>query len=234
MAQNRFHRHYETEGWPLYWLLFTYIVLGWCWPVTGWALLLYIIGTVLTAFWRGRWWCGHVCPRGDLYLRLLSRFSPHRRIPPFVRTFAFRLFVVCLVFSSFGIGIYNSWGDWSAMGSVFWQLIVTTTIIGVVLSFIYAPMTWCSFCPMGTLAAWAAPKKTPLPAAFTSIHVDKGCEMKCRMCARVCPMQLSPYDARGQQTGYLHPDCFKCGKCVRACPTKMMGIGRADNKNQSS
>ena len=55
------------------------------------ALLFYIIGTVATAFWRGRWWCGHVCPRGNMYLRLLSRYSPHRQIPPFVRTFWFGL-----------------------------------------------------------------------------------------------------------------------------------------------
>jgi ferredoxin len=37
-------------------------------------------------------------------------------------------------------------------------------------------------------------------------------------------MQLTPYDSRGQESGYLHPDCIKCGKCVLACPTKIMTI----------
>ena len=237
MPSKRFHRHVETEGWPLYWLLIGYIVLGWLWPVFGWVLLAYIVGTVLTAFWRGRWWCGHVCPRGNLYLRLLSRYSPHRPIPPFLRTFAFRLFVVCLVFTSFGVGIYSVWGDWGAMGHVFWRLIITTTIIGVVLSFIYAPMTWCSFCPMGTLAAWAAPHKSPLPRTCISIHVDKSCEAICKMCARVCPMQLKPYESRGQTIGYLHPDCFKCGKCVKVCPSGIMELcvtEENDNRIKSS
>ena len=110
MRQKGFHRHYPTAGWPLYWLLVAYIVTGWFWPVVGWALLFYIIGTVATAFRRGRWWCGHVCPRGNMFLRLLSRYSPHRQIPPFVRTFGFRLLVVMVVFTSFGIGIYNTWG----------------------------------------------------------------------------------------------------------------------------
>lgn len=220
MQQKRFHRHFATHHTPLYWLLFAYLVLGFFWPVIGWALLFYIIGTVLTAFWRGRWWCGHICPRGNMYLHLLSKYSPHRQIPPFVRTFGFRLFVLGIILISFSIGLYNAWGDWSAMGGVFWRTVLITTIIGVLLSFIYAPLTWCSFCPMGTLAAWAAPKKAPLPKWYVGIHVDNRCDARCKMCARVCPMQLTPYEARGEATGYLHPDCFKCGKCTLACPSK--------------
>ena len=77
---------------------------------------------------------------------------------------------------------------------------------------------------MGTISHWVAPKKTPLPKAFTRVRVSSKCEMKCKMCARVCPMQLTPYDARGEETGYLHGDCLKCGKCVRACPTKIMEL----------
>ena len=218
---QRFYRHYHTDGWPLYWLLLGYIVAGWFWPVVGWALLFYIIGTVATAFWRGRWWCGHVCPRGNMYLRLLSRFSPHRPIPPLVRTFWFRLMVVMIIFTSFGVGIYSAWGEWSAMGAVFWRMILVTTIIGIVLSFIYAPMTWCSFCPMGSLAAWVAPRKAPLPKGFISVHIDDKCEAKCMTCALVCPLQLTPYESRGKAEGYLHPDCFKCGKCAQACPHKI-------------
>jgi len=223
-TQKGFYRHKETPHLPLYWLLIAYIVLGFFWAVVGWALFFFIIGTVLTAFWRGRWWCGHVCPRGNMYLHLLSKYSPHRSIPPFVRTFGFRLFVICVIFTSFGIGIYHTWGDWAAMGGVFWQTILVTTIIGVALSFIYAPLTWCSFCPMGTLAAWAAPRKAPLPKSFISVHVGQSCNSQCKMCARVCPMQLAPYEARGEDTGYLHPDCFKCGKCTQACSSAALVI----------
>lgn len=225
MRPKGFYRHYPTTGRPLYWLLLGYIVAGWFWPVVGWALLFYIIGTVATAYCRGRWWCGHVCPRGNMYLAsLLAKYSPHRQIPPFVRTFGFRLLVVIVVFTSFGIGIYNTWGDIPAMGGVFWRMILITTLIGIVLSFIYAPMTWCSFCPMGTLAAWVAPRQEPLPKGFVCVHVDGRCERKCQTCARVCPMQLTPYESRGKTEGYLHLDCFKCGKCADACPHKIIEI----------
>ena len=113
---------------------------------------------------------------------------------------------------------------WAGIGKVFWTIIVMTTIVGVTLSFIYAPRTWCSFCPMGTISNWVAPKKAPLPKSFTNIHVSSACQMKCKQCARVCPMQLTPYDSRGEAVGYLHPDCLKCGKCTLACPTKIMTL----------
>ena len=101
-----------------------------------------------------------------------------------------------------------------------------TTVVGVVLAFIYAPRNWCSFCPMGTISRWVAPKKASASKAFTTVHVSSACQMKCKQCARVCPMQLTPYDARGEAEGYLHPDCIKCGKCTQACPIHIMKIGR--------
>ena len=198
MTQKRFHRHYAVKGPQLFWIIFAYLILGWFFPVLGWAALACMIGPVLTSVWKGRFWCGNVCPRGNMYDRLLSKYSPHRPIPRFVRSFGFRLFMV------------------------FWKIILMTTVVGITLSFIYAPRTWCSFCPMGTLSSWVAPKTAPLPKAFKSIHVSSQCEEKCKLCARVCPMQLTPYSSRGEQLGYLHPDCLKCRKCEKACPTKII------------
>ena len=142
--------------------------------------------------------------------------------------------MVGFIFTMFGVqlSVIVPWSEggmamWNGIGQVFWNLIVVTTLAGVVLSFIYAPRTWCSFCPMGTLSAWVAPKKQPLPTPYTSVSVASSCQMKCKSCARVCPMQLTPYDSRGQASGYLNPDCIKCGKCIQACPTKIMTMKRA-------
>lgn len=222
--KKHFHRHFATPGLPLYWIIIGYLIIGWFYPVIGLLALICMFGPILTSIWKGRWWCGNVCPRGNMYDRLLSKYSPHREIPKFVRTFGFRLFMVFFIFTMFGIQLSfaKSWAD---VGRVFWTIILMTTIVGVTLSFIYAPRTWCSFCPMGSISRWVAPKKAPLPKPFTNIHVSSQCVMKCKMCARVCPMQLRPYDARGEEIGYLHPDCLKCGKCVKGCPTKIMKLG---------
>ena len=41
-----------------------------------------------------------------------------------------------------------------------------------------------------------------------------------------CPMQLTPYKSRGDENGYLYPDCIKCGRCIVACPTKVMKMDK--------
>lgn len=224
MAKKQFHRHQNMPGMALYWILLAYLAIGYFYPVIGLLALICMIAPVAFAVRRGRWWCGNACPRGNFYDRVLSKYSPHRPIPAFVRTFGFRLFMVCFIFAMFGIQMYFAWGDWNAMGRVFWTIILVTTVVGVTLSFIYAPRTWCSFCPMGTLSSWVTPREGKLPEKYRRIFVSSTCQMKCKSCARVCPMQLTPYDSRGNATGYLHSDCIKCGKCAVACPIKIMTL----------
>lgn len=234
MATKRFHRYFPTKGYDLYWILFAYLAIGYFYPVIGLLALICMIAPVAFAVKRGRWWCGNACPRGSMYDRLLSKYSPHRPIPKFVRTTGFRSFMVLFIFTMFGVQMYFAFGDWNAMGRVFWNIILATTIVGVVLSFIYAPRTWCSFCPMGTLSSWVSPKKLPAPDGFTNIHVADTCQMKCKSCARVCPMQITPYDSRGLASGYMHTDCIKCGKCVAACPIKIMELKHNRQANMAS
>ena len=70
---KRFHRHFETPGQTLYWIIIAYIILGWFFPVIGLLAIICMIGPVVTSIFKGRWWCGHVCPRGNMYDRLLSK-----------------------------------------------------------------------------------------------------------------------------------------------------------------
>ena len=169
MAKKRFHRYFPTRGYALYWILLVYLAVGYFFPVIGLLALVCMIAPVAFAVSRGRWWCGNACPRGNMYDRLLAKYSPHRPIPRFVRTTGFRAFMVLFIFTMFGVQMYFAWGDWNAMGRVFWNIIAVTTVVGVTLSFIYAPRTWCSFCPMGTLSSWVTPKKPTFPKAFASV-----------------------------------------------------------------
>lgn len=224
MATHRFHRHFAMKGFPLFWIIIIYLIVGYFFPVIGLLAIICMIAPVAVAVKRGRWWCGNACPRGSLYDRVLSKYSPHQPIPKVVRTKAFRTLMLAVIFTVFGVQMYYAWGDFGEMGRVFWRIILITTIVGVVLAFIFAPRTWCSFCPMGTLSAWATPKAGKRTEKMKVVKVGESCNTKCKMCARVCPMQLTPYESRGDENGFAHPDCIKCGRCVKACPLKTIEL----------
>ena len=206
----------------MYWILFIYLLVAYFIPETGVIAIICMIGPVAMAIGKGRFWCGHYCPRGSLYDKIVNRFSPHKEIPAFVRSKGFRIFMLFFIFGMFGVQLYMNGWTLAGVGCTFWNIILATTIVGIVFGFIYAPRTWCTFCPMGTLSAWSAPKQPR--QGFPVVYVSDACQMKCKRCAKVCPMQLTPYTSRGETNGYPHPDCIKCGKCVNACPTKVMEI----------
>ena len=62
MTKKRFHRHLEVKGFPLYWILIAYIVIGFFYPVIGFLALICMIAPVAFAVTRGRWWCGNGWP----------------------------------------------------------------------------------------------------------------------------------------------------------------------------
>ena len=51
---KRFHRHFETPGLPLYWIIIAYIILGWFFPVIGLLAIICMIGPVVTSIFKGR------------------------------------------------------------------------------------------------------------------------------------------------------------------------------------
>ena len=53
-----------------------------------------------------------------------------------------------------------------------------------------------------------------------SIDVEK-C-IKCALCARICPMQLSPYTDYDDKCQLKSDDCIRCGACVANCPAKAL------------
>lgn len=221
MATKRFFRSLPKKGFSLYWILLAYLVAGYFYPVIGFLALVCMIAPVAFAVRKGRWWCGNACPRGNFYDKVLAKYSPHREIPAIVRTTGFRAFMVAFIFTMFGVQMYLAWGDWNAMGRVFWTIILITTVVGVTLAFIFAPRSWCSFCPMGTLSAWASPRSGRLPENYRRVFVGDRCTTRCKLCHAVCPMQLKPFESKNAEEGFLHRDCLKCGHCTLGCPLKV-------------
>lgn len=203
----------------LYWILLIFLVVGFFYPVIGILAIVCMIAPVAMSIFKGRYWCGHFCPRGSYYDKLISKISRNKKIPRLVRSKPFRGFMLIFIFAMFGIQMYFAWGDWSEMGAVFWRIIFITTVVATVLGIIYSPRAWCTFCPMGTLSAMVAPRKHK--DTFKNIHIDSGCVL-CKRCSKVCPMQLTPYEAKDAVAGLLDPDCIKCGNCISQCPKQSM------------
>jgi len=58
------------------------------------------------------------------------------------------------------IGVLPGWAV--HLGFRVYSMMLTTTIIGLLLSFIYKAKTWCAICPMGTLSSMALRKQNNL------------------------------------------------------------------------
>lgn len=200
----------------LFWILLVYLAIGYFYPAIGVIAIICMLAPVLLAPFKGRFWCGNACPRGSFYDNVLAKLSPQKPIPAFFKSRGFRLFMVVFILTVFTIQMYYAWGDWPAMGMVFLRLIFITTIVGIVLGLAFHHRTWCTFCPMGTMSSWLSHKAEPL-------KVDSSC-VGCKLCTKACPFGLDPYTSKGDDTGFLHPDCLKCGRCVAVCPKKALSF----------
>ncbi|MEG6584473.1 4Fe-4S binding protein [Dendrosporobacter sp. 1207_IL3150] len=202
----------------LFWILIFYLIIGTIYPIIGVLALICMLAPVIMAPKKGRHWCGNYCPRGSFYDSVISRISPNITTPPTFRKPWFRTFMVFFIMGVFSIQMYFAWGDLTAIGAVFIQIILITTIVGIILGSIYHQRTWCNFCPMGTLASWASKKSKPLP-----LKVETSC-VECNLCNKVCPMNLSPHKEKGSEAGFSDSDCLKCSKCITKCPKKALSF----------
>jgi ferredoxin-type protein NapH len=182
----------------------------------GMAAIVCMIAPIVVSMFRGRYWCGNLCPRGNFYDNVISRFSKNRPVPKFLKSIYFRVFVVLFMFTMFGLGIKSNWGNPAGIGMVFYRIIVITTIIGVALSFVYNNRTWCHVCPMGSIAAFISYLKKDKKV----LEVSNTC-VSCKLCSKKCPMGIAPYEYKGDALS--HPDCIQCAKCAIVCPKKSIG-----------
>lgn len=199
-----------------YFVLIAYLFVGFFfYPVLGVIALACMLAPVALAPFKGRAWCGNYCPRGSLWDEVFSKINPSRTIPGWARSPGFRYGVLFTIFGLFTWQMAGAWPDPAAIGKVFLRVIFITTLIGIFLALKFSPRTWCSFCPMGTLASLFSKGKNP-------IRVEKTC-VSCGLCAKACPMDLAPYK-HGEL--FADPDCIKCGVCVAKCPKQALSFSR--------
>ncbi len=191
------------------------LIGGWFNPFLGYLLLGCMLGAIGVALYKGRAWCDWMCPRGSFYDLFIKKLSRGKEIPDFFKKTGVRISVILILFSVLGSQVYLHWGDWSAIGKVFVTILTVTTTVGVILGIIYQERIWCHICPMGTFGNYLSEGKYP-------IEIKDNCT-NCKVCAKVCPMQLKPYSFK--EVGIMGDnDCIKCSTCVAVCPKKALGF----------
>lgn len=184
------------------------------------AAIVCMVAPIVVAFFRGRFWCGNLCPRGNFYENVVSKYSKKKPVPKFFKSIYFRAFVIIFMFTMFGVGIKQNWGNPAGIGMVFYRIIVITTLVGVIMPLFYNHRSWCHFCPMGSLAALVSYFKKDNKRV---LEVSNTC-VGCKVCDKACPMGISPYEYKGDVLS--HPDCIQCQKCVIACPKDSIGYDK--------
>lgn len=204
----------------------------------------YVIGTLMIfGATMGRFVCGWLCPFGlvqDLLYKIPGvkklRKMPGENILKYLRYVILVVFVILLpLFAVDAIGIGSPYfckyicpsgtllagwplatlnnGIRQAIGTLFaWKSFILVVII-VLSIIVYRP--FCKFlCPLGALYGFF----NPIALYRFSID-DKKCT-RCKVCQKVCPIDIPVYDKPNSM------DCIRCGKCKVSCPHGAIKTGK--------
>ena len=140
------------------WIYTVLVALGGLWfPKLGLTVPLIILGLTISSLFMGKYWCGNICAHGSLFDAVLLPFSKNKAFPKIMKNRYF----ISLIFLFFGFNItrrmlmlQDFWGRasfWDQLGMIFVGTYLVVTILGSLLGVFFAPRTWCTFCPMGTI-----------------------------------------------------------------------------------
>lgn len=113
-------------------LLIAFVLLGLLDLRFAVAAVICMVAPVIVSIFKGRFWCGNLCPRGNFYDNVVSKFSNKKKAPKFLKSYYFRSLVIIFMMTMFTLGIKKNWGNLYGIGMVFYRIIVVTTIIGIV------------------------------------------------------------------------------------------------------
>jgi polyferredoxin len=195
-----------------YILMLFVMVVGLFYPKIMLVFIFCMLGPSLTGVWKGRFWCGNICPIGNFFDKLTVKLSNHKKAPDLFKSKYIRILFTSLMMTMFVFEMISAIGNPIMTGMIFYEMILEAVIIGSFLAVIYHHRVWCHFCPMGStgaLATYYSKKKKVLAVSLIQCS-------ECKKCEEQCPMGLIPYKSnKGLITSY---DCIQCGLCKITCP----------------
>lgn len=226
------------------WIYTVLVAFGGLWfPKLGLTVPLIILGLTISSLFMGKYWCGNICAHGSLFDAVLLPFSKNKAFPKIMKNRYF----ISLVFLFFGFNItrrmlmlQDFWGSasfWDQLGIIFVGTYLVVTILGSLLGVFFAPRTWCTFCPMGTIqrVMHFFGEKTGINHNTNKVVTPEAEKCKaCGLCSKACPAQLSPHEAFKNGEQFTHPECIKCSTCVYTCPTKILSYDKVQKETTPS
>ncbi|MDP8252911.1 MAG: 4Fe-4S binding protein [Candidatus Kaelpia aquatica] len=133
------------------WFLPIIVVGGLFYPLLGYLVVAMMVALLTLSFFKKRYWCWNICPRGAFLDGVMSKVSRKKPIPKLFTKQWFRLVILFIFISIAVYCMINAGGDILAIGAVFVSICLITTVIAIIMAVITKPRAWCSICPMGTL-----------------------------------------------------------------------------------
>ncbi len=219
-------RAIETWRWIAVGVLVLVVLGGLLYPPLGLVAAVMMVTLLATSAFRGRYWCGNLCPRGSFLDLLLHHLSPGRRFPRFLRSMWVRGGILVLLMSALAWSLASlplemapdmAGGFYGLIGAIFVRLCLITTLGAIFLGLVSQERAWCAVCPMGTMQNVLERAAAGRPGRGRIVTDADACR-DCGVCETACPMDIAirEYLDRGEIS---HPDCLRCGQCVLSCPT---------------
>lgn len=133
------------------WFLPLIVIAGLFYPLLGYLVVAMMVFLLILSFFKGRYWCWNLCPRGAFLDIAVSKVGIKRSIPKLFTKQWFRWLIFALFMSFLTFRIVRAGGNYIAIGLVFVVMCLITTIISIVIGVIAKHRGWCMICPMGIL-----------------------------------------------------------------------------------
>ncbi|MFC1658670.1 4Fe-4S binding protein [Candidatus Omnitrophota bacterium] len=133
------------------WLLPVIVIGGLFIPWLGYLVVAMMAFFLTLSFFKGRYWCWHLCPRGAFLDIVVSKLSANKPLPGIFARQKFRLAVFILFLVFVVLRLISTGGDPYLIGYVFVGMCILTTLISIIMGVLAKHRGWCVICPMGFL-----------------------------------------------------------------------------------
>ncbi|HPD97695.1 MAG TPA: 4Fe-4S dicluster domain-containing protein [Synergistales bacterium] len=205
------------------------------------CVLMIALGGFLSA-WRGKIWCGMLCPNGGFIDLLWSRISlkliPFPRVLNRGRILQGAFFAAMIGYFAWIVWLVNvekglpvAYASYAQHGMLFLRFCQVNLALAAIMAVVFEPRSFCAHvCPGGTLGTL-----TGLATKRSPVVLDSEKCIDCGLCKKVCDLPdrlLEPLLSEARQlrqegisgTLPVSPECYGCMDCVAACPRGALRI----------